>query len=138
MNKNNEIKGFFFREFWRYITNAWTVLFIGVVISDFLTQGKYHYLMASFSIIYGAVLSIFVGTKEFSRWYDLHEGQKHPGEIFVVLWSILLFGMVVYSWISGSSYAIPSDIISVYIMVLTVFAITQSSKTIYRSKKDKC
>ena len=137
MNKDNETKGFFFREFWRYITNAWTVLFIGVAISDFVSKGQYHYLMAPFSVIYGAVLSIFVGTKEFSRWYDLHEGRKHPGEIFVVLWSILLFVMVIYSWIFKVDYAIPSDIISVYIMVLTVFAITQSSKTVYKSKKRK-
>jgi hypothetical protein len=129
---NNE---FNFSAFWRYITNLWTVVFIGVIISDFLTFGKYHYLLAPFSVIYGAVLSIFVGTKEFDRWYDSHKGRKHPGEVFVIIWSLLLLVMGSISWIYGKLYAISTDVISVYIMVLTVFAITQSSKRIYKNKR---
>jgi hypothetical protein len=129
---NNE---FNFSAFWRYITNLWTVVFIGVIISDFLTFGEYHYLLAPFSVIYGAVLSIFVGTKEFDRWYDSHKGRKHPGEVFVIIWSLLLLVMGSISWIYGKLYAISTDVISVYIMVLTVFAITQSSKRIYKNKR---
>ena len=135
MQKKKFTKEFYFNSFWRYVTNIWTVAFIGVVMSDFLTLGKYHYLLTPFSVIYGTVLSIFVGTKEFNRWYDLHEGRKHPGEIFVILWSLLLLVMVSISWIYGGLYVIPADVVSVYIMVLTVFAITQSSKTIYGKRK---
>jgi hypothetical protein len=130
-------RGFYSGAFWRYVTNIWTVALIGVIMSDFLTLGKYHYLLTPFSVIYGAVLSIFVGTKEFSRWYDLHKGRKHPGEAFVILWSLLLLMMVSISWIYGGVYIIPADVVSVYIMVLTVFAITQSSKTIYHKKRSK-
>jgi hypothetical protein len=130
-------KDFYSRSFWRYITNIWTILFIGLAMSDFLSLGKYHYLIAPFSVIYGAVLSIFVGTKEFDRWYDMHQGKKHPGEIFVIMWSFLLLVMVSISWIYGGLYTIPSDLISVYIMVLTVFAITQSSKAVYQRKRGK-
>ncbi|HPW34575.1 MAG TPA: hypothetical protein PK367_02335 [Candidatus Paceibacterota bacterium] len=136
MKNGNYTKEFFFSSFWRYITNIWTVVFIGVVISNFLGGGLEH-LLTPFSVIYGAVLSIFVGTKEFYRWYDLHANQKHPGEVFVALWSLALFFMVIISWFGGSNYIIPNEVISVYIMVLTVFAITQSSKTIYIKKKRK-
>jgi predicted membrane chloride channel (bestrophin family) len=135
MQKNKFTKEFYFSSFWRYITNIWTVALIGVVMSDFLTLGKYHYLLTPFSVVYGAVLSIFVGTKEFNRWYDLHEGRKHPGEVFVVLWSLLFLVMVSISWIYGGLYVISADVVSVYIMVLTVFAITQSSKTIYEKRR---
>ena len=105
-------------------------------LANFLTFGKYYYLLAPFSVIYGAVLSIFVGTKEFDRWYDLHKGRKHPGEVFVIVWSLLLLVMGSISWIYGKTYTIPNDVISVYVMVLTVFAITQSSKRIYKNKRE--
>lgn len=130
-NGNN----FFASSFWRYTTNIWTLVFIALVLANFLTAGKYQYLMAPFSVIYGAVLSIFVGTKEFSRWYDINHKSQHPGELFVILWTIALLFMLIYAWIGGESYKISNEVISVYIMVLTVFAITQSSKTIYRKKR---
>ena len=108
-----------------------------VVISDFFSSGKYTYLLPSFSIIYGAILSIFVGTKEFGRWYDNYHPKRHPGEIFVIVWSILLLAMLIFSWLGPIHYRISSDIISVYIMVLTVFAITQGSKRLYKNKREK-
>ncbi len=135
MKETKNKKDFNFDDFWRYLTNFWTVIFIGVVISDFLTFGSYQYLIAPLSVIYGAILSIFVSTKEFDRWYDLHEDKKHPGEVFVIIWSLLLLVMGAISWIYGKTYSISTEVISVYIMVLTVFAITQSSKSIYKNKK---
>ncbi len=137
MKESKNKKDFDFDNFWRYLTNFWTVIFIGVVVSDFLTFGSYQYLMAPFSVIYGAILSIFVSTKEFDRWYDFHEDKRHPGEVFVIIWSLLLLVMGAISWIYGKSYSISTDVISVYIMVLTVFAITQGSKNIYKNKKNK-
>jgi len=129
------MKNFFYDKFWRYITNIWTIIFIGVVVSDFVYKGEYTYLITPFSLIYGALLSIFVSTKEFSRWYDFHKDKKHPGEVFVILWSVLILTMAILSWFSKNHYSIPSDVISVYIMVLTIFALTQSSKSIRTSIK---
>lgn len=120
--------------FWRYLANAWTLGFIAVAIADFATGGSFAYLLAPFSITYGAVLSLFVGTKEFNRWYALHRTSRHPGEMFVIIWSIVMFGIFAGSWAMGSSYAIPSDLVSAYVMVLTVFAITQSSKRMHGTR----
>jgi len=130
-------RDYFFENFWCYTTNMWTLLCIGVALADFFTHGGDHYLLTPFAIIYGALLSIFVGTKEFDRWFEQHRGNRHPGEFFVALWSIAFVGMAILSVWLGDSYKISSDVISVYIMVLTVFAITQSSKRIHSKHRSK-
>jgi uncharacterized membrane protein YhaH (DUF805 family) len=128
------MKEFIIKDFWRKLANIWTILFLGLIISDFVTAGSYQYLIPAFSVIYGAILSIFVGTKEFQRWYNLYHSKKHPGEVFVFLWTVLILFIFIYSWIFKNKYVISSDIISVYVMVLTVFAISQGSKKAYNKK----
>lgn len=127
--------GFQKGNFWRYLTNAWTVVFMLLVVFDFLTLGGYKYLLTPFSVIYGSILSIFVGTKEFSRWHEIYKSRRHPGELFVIAWSILVLAILVCSWLGFRKYEISSDLISVYIMVLTVFAITQGSKNLHRKRR---
>ncbi len=129
-----KIQTVFFENFWRYLTNAWTILFMIVVLVDFISRHSVDYLFTPLSIMYGAILSLFVGTKEFDRWYDLRGPRRHPGEVFVIVWSALLVGMLVVSWISHEHYSLSQDIVSVYIMVLTVFALSQSSKRVYKMK----
>jgi hypothetical protein len=119
---------FFFENFWRLLTNVWSFLFIVIIVANFFSLGSYGYLITPFAIIYGAVLSIFVGTKEFARWYVDRPDDRHPGEVFVILWSLVMVGMAVISWVWGEEYRISSDVISSYIMILTVFALTQASK----------
>ncbi|MFA6136043.1 MAG: hypothetical protein WC705_01670 [Candidatus Paceibacterota bacterium] len=136
MNNNSDKNSPFFSDiFWRYLTHIWTVVFIILVVCDFLYTGKFEYLLTPFSIIYGAILSIFVGTKEFDRWYNVYKSKQHPGELFVIAWSIVVFGLVIASWALGKNYQISSDVISVYIMVLTVFAITQGSKRLHHKRR---
>ncbi|KKS81287.1 MAG: hypothetical protein UV58_C0024G0011 [Candidatus Wolfebacteria bacterium GW2011_GWC1_43_10] len=132
MNNNGK---FFSDIFWRYLTHIWTLIFLVLLVSDFIYQGRFSYLLTPFSVVYGAILSIFVGTKEFSRWQNIYKSKNHPGEIFVIIWSVLLLALLSASWVLGKDYKISSEIVSVYIMVLTVFALTQSSKRIYRQKR---
>lgn len=129
-----ERSNFIMENFWRYLANAWTIGFIALAIADFATAGSFDYLLTPFSVTYGAVLSLFVGTKEFNRWYALHRKSRHPGEVFVIIWSAAMFAIFAGSWAMGSSYRIPPDLISAYVMVLTVFAITQSSKRMHGSR----
>ena len=133
---NGETRTIFFENFWRYLTNAWTIIFMAVVVIDFFSNRRLDYLFTPLSIMYGAILSLFVGTKEFDRWYDIRGARRHPGEVFVIVWSVLLFGMLIISWASHEQFSISSDIVSVYIMVLTVFALSQSSKRVYKSKRN--
>jgi len=120
----------------RIITNFWTVTFIVFVAVNFFTVNAYEYLIAPFSVVYVAVLGLYAGTKEFDRWYDIHEG-RHPGEVFVIIWTIVVAALIATSFFLGSAYKVPSEIVADYIMVLSVFALTQKSKRLHREKSER-
>ncbi len=121
---------------WRILTNIWTVVFVIFLIFDFFQLNKYEYLTVPFSIIYLGVLGLYAGTKEFDRWYEMHEG-RHPGELFIILWTIITFGLLGISFFSKGNYKISSEAIADYIMVLSVFALTQKSKRLHLKKRNR-
>ncbi len=120
---------------WRVLTNFWTCLFLLFLGANFFLGNNYEYLIAPMSIVYVGILGLYVGTKEFDRWYEMHEGQ-HPGELFVLAWTVVIFVLMVVSLASGGERKISPEAIAVYIMVLSVFALTQKSKALYRRKKE--
>ena len=83
---------------WRWLTNLWTLAFAAFVIGNFFAKGGYDFLMAPFSVIYVGVLGLYVGTKEFDRWYDFHES-RHPGEWFVIGWTVMVATLISLSLI---------------------------------------
>src|SRR3989344_2622776 len=119
---------------WRNLTNFWMYFFMLFLVADFFSRGGYDFLIAPFSAIYIAVLSIYVGTKEFDRWYDYYDG-KHPGEISVLVWTVLMIFLFMVSAFSSTGYKISSEVVAVYIMVMSVFVLTQRSKSIYSANK---
>ncbi len=120
---------------WRVLTNFWTIIFIIFIILDFFHKNAYDFLVAPLSIIYIGVLGLYVGTKEFDRWYEIHNG-RHPGELFIMAWTVLIVSLIGTSFIVGTEYKIPPEIIAVYIAVLSIFALTQKSKSLYEYKKE--
>lgn len=118
---------------WRFLTNFWTVILLGFLIINFITQGQYDFMGVSFSVIYAGVLGLYVGTKEFDRWYEFHDS-RHPGEIFIMIWTGAIFGMLIAQFVLGDGYKLPQEAIADYIMVLTVFALTQKSKKLHHRK----
>ncbi len=118
---------------WRLLTNFWTFVLLVFLIVNFVTQGQYDFMGVSFSVIYAGVLGLYVGTKEFDRWYEFHDG-RHPGEIFIMIWTAAIFGMLGAQLVLGDGYKLPQEAIADYIMVLTVFALTQKSKNLHRRK----
>lgn len=119
---------------WRIITNFWTFIFLPFLVVNFWSQGQYNFLIAPMSAVYLGVLSLYAGTKEFQRWYDTHRG-RHPGEIFVIIWTGVIVVLLGVSLVSGGEYPVAPEIVASYIMVLTVFALTQQSKRLHRIKK---
>ncbi|MEI6529250.1 MAG: hypothetical protein WCN88_02475 [Candidatus Falkowbacteria bacterium] len=71
-----------------------------------------------------------MSNKEFERWYDKH-GRKHLGEIFVIAWTVLVFCLFFLDFAYRRDYQIPNSIISSYITVLTILAVTRKSKQMY-------
>lgn len=121
---------------WRTLTNIWTYVFIVFIIANFFGGNKFEFLTAPFSAVYIAVLGLYVGTKEFDRWYEDHEG-RHPGEMFVIGWTVVIFGLFLSSFFLGESYKLSAEVVAAYIMVLSVFALTQKSKSLHRRKKQR-
>jgi len=104
------------------------------IIANFFLDNHFEFLVAPFSVIYVGILGLYVGTKEFDRWYDMHES-RHPGELFVIVWTIVVFGLLILSLVLGDGYKVSSEAIAVYIMVLSVFALTQKSKKLHQKKR---
>ena len=90
--------------------------------------------MGPIAAIYTAVLSIYVADKEFERWQN-HSARRHPGEIYVVLWTIIIISIFILDLLLDKPYVMPTEIISTYIVVLGILAITKKSKDVYLDNK---
>ncbi len=121
---------------WLLLTDFWTVILLLFLIINFITQGQYDFIGISFSIIYTAILGLYVGTKEFDRWYEFHDG-RHRGEIFIMLWTGVIFGMLGADLFLGKGYKLPDEAVADYILVLSVFALTQRSKKLHHKRKGR-
>lgn len=118
---------------WRVLTNFWTCLFMAFLIFNFFQKNRYESFIAPLSVIYIGVLGLYASTKEFDRWYEMHES-RHPGEWFVLGWTVLTFALLILSLVLGSGFKVSSEAIADYIMVLSVFALTQKSKKLHQRK----
>ena len=120
----------------RWLNYLWTAVFMLFIVADFFVQGRYEFLTAPFSAVYVSILGLYVGTKEFGRWHAEQRG-RHPGELFVIAWTVIILSLFVISLIWNDTYKVSSETVAVYIMVLSVFAITQQSKAMYRHRLER-
>lgn len=120
--------------FFRRLINFWTIFYFSVIVYDFLFSLNINNLLEIVSAVYIGVLAIYVGDKEFERWYNKHQS-RHPGEIFVVLWTVLIFFLIFFGALFKSSYSVPNSVVSSYIAVLTILVITRKSKQVYLSRR---
>jgi ABC-type transport system involved in cytochrome c biogenesis permease subunit len=120
-------------KFWREIINLWTILFVFSIIYDFVGNNSLSDILGPLSAIYIGVLAIYVGNKEFERWYNRRKG-KHPGEFFVILWTVLIFTIIILDIAFKKDYVLPSSVVSSYLAVLTILVLTRKSKALYKRK----
>ncbi|MEK7766715.1 MAG: hypothetical protein AAB368_10795 [bacterium] len=127
----NEARGG--RRLWQTLTNGWTVLYIAFVVANFFSGDAWHFLTVPLSTLYIGVLGIYVGTKEFKRWYENYRGARR-GELFVAVFTALIVGLFAVSFVVDGAYVVPADVVASYIAVLSIFAITQKSKELHDRK----
>jgi hypothetical protein len=101
---------------------------------DFYKNNGFASFTTPLLVLYIAVLAIYAGNKEFERWCRVHKS-AHPGEVFVIAWTILIILIFILTVILGKPYKISGEIISAYIAVLSILAITRRSKSLYRKKR---
>lgn len=117
------------------MTNFWVVIIYIAAVYDFINNNAARKFLGPLIAIYIAVLAIYAGDKEFERWHHFHAG-RHPGEIFVIIWTFLIFGILLADFILAKSYELPSELISAYIAVLGILAITRKSKSLYFHQRE--
>jgi len=122
--------------FWRHLINIWSVIFFSVILFDAQTGNGVEGILKVTSILYIGVLAIYVSNKEFERWYHRHSRQ-HPGEIFVVVWTVLVAALLVADITAQDAYHLPETVVSSYIAVLTILAITRKSRQTYQARYPK-
>jgi len=120
---------------WRQLSNLWTFAAMGFFLFDFFTGDQYSGYAAAISIIYIAILGIYVGTKEFERWQNSHHS-KRRGEWFIIVWTAIIIFFIVTAIISGGKYRMPSEFTATYIALLSIFALTQRSKFLHNRKDE--
>ncbi len=118
---------------WRWLVNFWTIVLYGAIFYDFQTDNGAADFIGPLVAVYIAALAIFTGSKEFERWREDHRG-RHPGEVFVILWTVLMVFVFAADFLLDKPYKMPESIISTYAVVLGILAITQRSKAVYREK----
>lgn len=119
---------------WRWLTNFWTIVLYAAIIYDFVYNNAIISLIGPMSAIYVATLAVYTGNKEFERWSEDHNS-RHPGEVFVIVWTIIIFFLFTASFMLNRTYKMPESIISTYIVVLGVLAITERSKLAFKESK---
>ena len=118
---------------WRILTNIWTLVTIAVIVLNFFAKNGYEFLIGPTTVIYTAVLSLYVTTKEFDRWYEFHDG-RHPGEWFVIGWTAVILILLALYFALGPEYKLSAESVATYLVVLSVFALTQKSKQLHEQK----
>lgn len=121
-------------KYWRHLANIWLLVMVFIIMVDFWSVGKYGYLISPISILYISLLTVYITSKEFKRWFNHYEGH-HPGEIALVIWTILIFGLIISNAYLGAAYHIPQDIISTYLVVVVLFIASRGSRAIYFRRK---
>ncbi len=126
------------QSFLRRATNFWTIIFFIAIIADFITNNSLDKggLILLISVFYTAFLAIYSAEKEFKRWHESNN-TMHPGELYVVLWTILIVGLLALNLYIKKEYELPAEVRATYIVIIGILAITKESKYLYKQNKKK-
>ena len=121
---------------WSLLSDFWTIVLMVFLVVNFFLRDHYSYLVQPLSVLYFGILGLYVGMKEVRRWHHDYQGHR-SGEFFVVLWTGVVLMFLLFSLFLGSGYRFPIDAITIYLMVLSVFALTQQSKYFYKERNPR-
>lgn len=124
--------------FWRILTSFWTLVFFAAIGYDFLHENVLadNNVILTVAGIYCASLAVYSAEKEFRRWRRYHDS-FHPGELYAVLWTLLILVIIGGQALTDISYRMPPEVSASYIAVISILAITRESKTAYRRRRGK-
>lgn len=123
---------------WRVLTNFWSFVCFIFIVYDFFNDNILadNSVLLAITGIFAACLAIYSAEKEFRRWHNMHSS-LHPGEVYVILWTLLVLFLVLGSIVLHIPYHMPIEVSGAYIAVITILAITRESKNYYKRRKGR-
>jgi hypothetical protein len=118
----------------RYICNLWTIVSLGIVVADFLKSNSLESVLGPTLAIYIGVLVVYSAQKEFERWAEYYKG-RHPGELYVIAWTVLIAVLLVASLFVERDYHLPEEVVATYIGVISIMAFTNKSKSFFNRRR---
>lgn len=120
----------------KILLNIWTILTILTFLLDFFSGHKFNSQAGAIGIIYLAILGIYAGDKEYTRWNE-NFISHFLGETFIVAWTALMIMFVMIAPLSQGLLKVPAEFALVYTGVVGVFVITQRSKSLHHKRTRK-
>ena len=127
MPKANEKFGI---NFFRYLTNLWSIIALGLFILEFIYQNS-KIASQTAAIIYIAFLTIYVSQKEYDRWV-IKKTHSIKGEFFLIIWTVAVVSVVIVASLPGNNLEIPNELTGTYIALLGIYAVTLKSKSLFK------
>ena len=126
------------QNFWRRATNFWSIVFFVLIIADYYTHNAFDKdgLILIVAAFYTGLLAVYSTEKEFKRWHNYNQGM-HPGEAYVIVWTILVITLLIAGALFNTEYELPAEVRATYIVVIGILAITKESKHLYKGKKQR-
>jgi len=119
---------------WRILTNIWTLVTICLFALDFVSGNHFNSSAGATGAIYIAILGIYVSTKEFERWQSRYSASYH-GEMYIIIWTIFVIIVSILAPFSEGKLQVPTELVIVYTVVLSVFVVSRRSKALYSRRR---
>ena len=116
--------------FWKILSNIWGSIAAICFLLTFFNVYDLSHLLANVTIIYVSILSIFTGLKELSRWKNKQFLSRYHGEVFIILWTVLMLLFILLSAYNENGYQMSTEFTATYLSVLGIFAISRQSKNL--------
>lgn len=114
--------------FWKHMVNAWSFVAFILFMLHFFSRGFFEVADSFIAVIYPAVLTIYTGQKEFSRWKSKKFSSHFSGEFFVIAWTAVFMTFVFISVVTSGQYRVSLEMATTYLAVLSIYAVTLKSK----------
>jgi len=120
----------------RFLSGLWGWLTMLIFTVDFFSSHAYPAGVSAIAVIYGAILALYAGSKEYQRWREKTVYQsRHFGELYVIIWTLLMVIFVSLSPFSQGYFKIPGELPAVYLTVVSVFIISRESRKLRKDKQ---
>ncbi len=114
----------------RFLAGFWGWVTMLLFIVDFFSHHLLSEGITTAAVIYGAILAMYAGSKEYKRWQQKKNYKSdHFGELYIITWTLVMVIFVALTFLLSGYYKIPGEFPAVYLTVLSVFILSRESKS---------